>query len=91
MFTNVLLQAPYWEWPGPGHMGWGFGFGWIFPILMMAFFIAICVFVARMQWHSHGSQDPTRSALQMLSERFAKGEIGKEEFEEKRATLVRRV
>ena len=36
--------------------------------------------------HSWG--DPTYSALQVLNERFAKGEIQKEEYEEKKAAIL---
>lgn len=92
----VLAQgaqpAPNWDWPGPWHMMWGgWGFWWVFPLLMMVF-IALCIFLmARMPWgHRHSHGDHTSSALQLLSERFAKGEISKEEFEEKRAILLRR-
>jgi putative membrane protein len=91
MLMTLQASGPYWDWPGPWHMMGGFGFWWIFPLLMMVFMVALCVFfMTRMPWgHSHGSH--ASSALEILSERFAKGEIPKEEFEEKRALLVRRV
>jgi putative membrane protein len=97
--TLALAQSaqpgPYrdWgDWPGPWHMtGWGWGFGWIFPLLMMVM-LALCVFFMIRMFGGHGNlhRDHTASALQLLNERFAKGEISKEEFEEKRTILARR-
>ena len=97
MFWNFLAQAappaPYWDWPGPWHMWGGWGFGWIFPVLMIVFMIALCAFfMMRMHWgHDRPEADHTSSALRLLSERYAKGEISKEEFEEKRTILLRRL
>jgi len=87
-----FAQYPYSDWPGPWHMWWGggWGFWWVFPLLMMIAMIAICAFfMSRMfggHGHSHGG-DASGSALRLLSERFARGEISKEEFEEKRTIL----
>jgi putative membrane protein len=46
-------------------------------------------------WHMRGGApgpdafgDPTYSALQILNERFARGEIQKPEYEEKKATIL---
>jgi uncharacterized membrane protein len=80
---------------------WGWGFWWIFPLLMFLFMIAVCFgfffLMFRGGGHSHhgmpghmGPQwgDPTFSALQLLNERFAKGEIQKQEYEEKKAAIL---
>jgi putative membrane protein len=94
--TMAFAQAtpgPYrdgYDWPGPWHMmGWGWGFGWIFPLLMIFGVVFCVVMMTRMPW-GHGHGHPAASALQLLNERFARGEISKEEFEEKRAILARR-
>jgi len=82
------MPYPYWD--GPWHMWGGWGFGWIFPLLMMVFVIAVCAFFMTRMFSGHGASrpDPASSALQLLNERFAKGEISKEEFEEKRSILT---
>jgi putative membrane protein len=90
--AQAVQGSPYdWRDWGPWHMWGGWGFGWVFPLLMM-FFFALCVFfMARMLGgHGHAHGDQAGSALQILSERFARGEISKEEFEDKRSVLVRR-
>ena len=77
-------MGPYWDWPGAWHM-WG-GFGWLFPLLVFA----ACVFLMFRMFGGHAGShggDTTSSALRMLNERFARGEISKEELEEKRAAL----
>lgn len=76
-------------WAGPWHMmsgGWGWDFGWIFPLLMLLV-IGACVFMMARMGSGHGHGASGASALRILGERFAKGEISKEEFEEKRTIL----
>lgn len=85
-------SPPSWG-PGPWHMwGGGWGFWWIFPLLMMVFMVLmVAFFMSRGPWgHGHSRRDTTSTALEILNERFAKGEISKEEFEEKRGILARR-
>ena len=78
----------YLDWPGPWHMG-AWGFGWMFPMLMMIVAAVLCAYVVT-RGHGHSHRDVVAAALQILNERFAKGEISKEEFEEKRSLLLRR-
>jgi putative membrane protein len=81
---------------GPGMMGWGEGgygmfFGPLFMILTLVAVIAAIVFL--MQWLGggslHGTQKPTGPApLDILKARFARGEIDRQEFEDRRKVLA---
>jgi putative membrane protein len=78
---------------GPGMMGWGI-LAWFGPIMMVIFWIAIIVaiifFVRWLMASSRGrhSPAPQDSALEILKKRYARGEISKEEFEEKKRDLT---
>jgi len=89
--------------PSPWHM-WGYGYdsGWpfwgMFPMMLLflvLFFVVIFFFVrgcmgARHHWGpmSHDWGDATHSALEILNERFAKSEIQKPEYDEKKAAIL---
>lgn len=84
---------------GPGygrHMWDGSWHGWFFGPIMMIVFIAIAVVVVVLlvRWLGGATHGPThhpfsatKTPLDILKERFAKGEIDKEEFEERRRVL----
>ena len=83
--TPALAQG----FPYGGHMwasGWSMFFGPLWTTLLLALAIALIVTVVRR--YRAGSGEPT-PALRILEERFARGEINKQEFEERRATLSR--
>jgi putative membrane protein len=78
-------------------MWWGGGWygmvlGPLFMVLILAAIIALAVLLVR--WIGGSSQvagpnqvQQERAPLDILKERFARGEIGKEEFEERRQVL----
>ena len=99
----LAQQGPSPDGPGRfyGHRymwdgGWGWHPGMIFgPLLMLLLLLGIAALVMRVFCHRrhggcpHCGRGRSYGALDILEERFAKGEIGKEEFEEKRKLLGR--
>ncbi|OGZ32693.1 MAG: hypothetical protein A2V69_03710 [Candidatus Portnoybacteria bacterium RBG_13_40_8] len=70
-------------------MGWfGFGFGWIFMILFWGLIVWGLIVFIRWIGKQGEREDKSRSVLEILKERYAKGEINKEEFEEKKKDLL---
>ena len=63
-------------------MGFGGGFMWIFWILL----IIVIIFLGRSVIGRSPTERPHR-ALEILEERYARGEIEQEEFEQKRREL----
>jgi putative membrane protein len=82
---------------GPHMMWWGGGWygmmlGPLLMILVLAIVIALAVLLVRWlggPWQAAGPHQapPARTPLDILKERFARGEIDKEEFEERRRVL----
>ncbi len=78
-------------------MMWGYGWGgWALGALMMLVFwgglVALVIFAVRGWGGSHrgdSGQPRVPDATATLEERFARGEISKEEFEERRGVLDR--
>ena len=75
-------------------MDWnGGGVGWVLMALFMGFFWGAVIWgivyvVRRGQEPSHHDRSLDRSAMDVLEERFARGEIDGNEFQERRDTLV---
>jgi putative membrane protein len=87
---SILAQ---WGWRhhgwGPGMMwgGW-WGIGLIFMIVFWGLFIVALIFFIRYLVRSAGRSKGEESALDILKKRYARGEINKEEFEQKKKDLI---
>lgn len=89
---GTLMMGRYGDWGYGQMMGYGgFGFGWIFTLIVWALIIwAIVAFVRAMSGKGgsnwmHRDED---SAMKILKDRYAKGEITKEEFEQRKKDLT---
>ena len=80
-----------WGMMGPGMMG-GFGWWWFMPIFMIIFWgLVIWGIVALVRGLSaprDSDSSKADSPLEILKKRYAKGEIAKEEYEEKKKDLI---
>ena len=68
--------------------------GWLFMVLLPIVVVALVIWAlsasGRAFWAGGDQAGTQRSALQLLEERFASGEIDREEFERRRDVLARR-
>ena len=94
LLPGVASAQMMWGWGNGWSMMGGFGiFGIILSIIFWVLVIwAIVALVRWGVWSSHGGRGHWRqedSAIQILKDRYAKGEINKEEFEQKMKDLTK--
>jgi len=70
---------------GLNGMGWGMGSWWIIGIVII---VAIVWMVIKGLNQNSTNQGIDKSALDILKDRYARGEIDKQEFEERRKDLM---
>ena len=74
-------------------MGWSYGmmggwFGMIIPLILIA---VIVYTVIRLSGHNHiGYGRSYDNSLDILNERFARGEISEEEYKQKKALIMKK-
>lgn len=89
--TSVWAQQPRGDYIGSPMMWHGGWYGMFFGPIMMIIFIGVAVLLVR--WfggstHVAGPpRSPEKDPLDILKERFARGEIDKDEYEERRRIL----
>ncbi len=80
-----------WDYMQTYHGGWGMGWGWFgFPLMLLFWGILIfgIIMLVRFFGNSRGGGGATRTdPIDILKERYARGEISLEEYEERKRNL----
>ena len=71
-------------------MGWGMGLGWLLFVLFWVLVIAALVLVVKrlMSQTQTAGAAPPQTPLEILQSRYARGEIEREEYEQKKRDLT---
>lgn len=90
LFSQVWAQERAWDWGG--HPMWGMWGVWGLGMMlaMLTFWILVIVgLIALVRWLvTQGRESRTDTALEILRQRYARGEINKEKFGTKRRDLT---
>ena len=84
--TIPTAQAPY-DWGWRMHPMWGWGVGMMFVMCLFWVFVIVALIVGMRWFMAHGPCARSDSALEILRQRYARGEIEKDEFDAKRKAL----
>ncbi len=81
--TTAATPGPHWDHGGGPGPWWP-----VFPILWFLFWAAIIV-TAIVLWRRHRHERPAQSALSVLADEFARGNITEDEYEQRLSVLRR--
>jgi putative membrane protein len=89
VMSTLFAQERYYEWRWEFHPmwwgAWGLGMMWMMFIFWILVIVALVVVI---RWlSSKGKASRTDSALEILRQRYARGEINRDEFEAKKKDL----
>lgn len=87
---TALVQGPAYEWGWEMHPMWWWGWGLGMMLMMLLFWgLVIVGLVLGIRWLiGQGRETRSDSALEILRQRYARGEINKDEFEAKKRDLM---
>jgi putative membrane protein len=87
--TTAQAQERPWDWGG--HPMWGMGGAWgigMLLVMLTLWVLVIVALVAGIRWLvTQGREPRSDAALDILRQRYARGEINKDEFDAKKRDL----
>jgi putative membrane protein len=88
--ASLLAQGRMYEWHWEMHpiWWWGWGLGMMAMMLLFWTIVIIGLVIGIRRLLGKGREERSDSALQILRERYARGEINKEEFEGRKKDLL---
>jgi putative membrane protein len=86
--SGVMAQERFYEWRWEMHpMWWGWGLG-MMAMMFLFWAVVIVGLIVGIRWLAgQGKVSRSDSALEILRQRYARGEINKDEFEAKKKDL----